>query len=407
VVGRLNPPEDKQSGFAPEEIKLIQALSERLGLILERRKAEQAIIRSEERFRTLVEHSLTAISIIQDNQIIYQNPEQEKLLGPMPRPIVFEDRSRLHPDDAALVTQAFKGLRSGAAATMDTNFRIYDSDDPLKKPKLKYLHGHIRRIEFRGKEALLANLVDLTKVKNLERLLIVQDKMASLGRVAAGIAHEIRNPLSGINIYVNTLEKMIEHQAPMEKLKTVFEPIQSASAKIESVIRRVMDFAKPAEPALMLADIRKPIGEALTLAAATLRKKDIRVESVMPADLPPCRLDAHLFEEIILNLINNASDAMKDESGEKVIRIQVGVEDNRLAVRFADSGPGVPMHLREDIFEPFFTTKPDSTGIGLSLCHRIISDHGGSLQVESSSLGGAEFVIKLPIEASDPMEEQP
>jgi PAS domain S-box-containing protein len=397
IVGYLSAPANKQAPFTTEEEKLIHAMAERLGLIVERRQAEQALIRSEQRFRTLVEHSLTAISIVQDDQIIYQNPEQEKLLGPLPRPIIFNDQSRLHPDDAAAITKAYCNFRSGKAATLDINFRVLDTDNSGPKRRLIHLHGHISRIEYRDKEALLVNLMDLTEVKNLEKLLIIQDKMASLGRVAAGIAHEIRNPLSGINIYIDTLEKMIERQAAIEKIKTVFEPIQSASAKIESVIRRVMDFAKPAEPTFVPTDIRKPIEEALVLAAASLRKEEISVETIFQDDLPQCEVDPHQFEEIILNFINNASDALKNAPGEKKLRIAADVEGDLMVLRFSDSGPGVAIHMREEIFEPFFTTKPDSTGIGLSLCQRIITDHGGNLHVETSALGGAEFIIKIPL----------
>ena len=215
--------------------------------------------------------------------------------------------------------------------------------------------------------------------------------------MAAGIAHEIRNPLSGINIYVNTLEKLVQRQAPLEKLQSVFAPIQSASAKIESVIRRVMDFAKPSEPVFKLSDICAPIQEALNLASAMLKKKEIAVESVLPEDLPPCEIDPALLEEVILNLINNAADAMEKTPARKRIRIGVTAESQGVTVRVGDSGTGIPDHLGEDIFEPFFTTKTDSTGIGLSFCHRIVTDHGGTLDVETSALGGAEFVIKLPL----------
>lgn len=397
---RTQPLPDGQESFAAEERKLIQALAERVGLIMERRQAEQSLQRSEQRFRILVENSLTAISIIQNKQVIYQNPEQEKLLGPLPRPFILEDRERLHPDDAAGIIQAYDDLQSGKAAVIDANFRFFDTADAGQGRELKYIHGRLSRIEFGAGEALLANFVDITKVKKLEHLLMVQDKMASLGRVAAGIAHEIRNPLSGINIYVNTLEKLVQRQAPLEKLKSVFAPIQSASAKIESVIRRVMDFAKPSEPVFKLSDIRAPIQEALNLASVMLKKRQVAVELVQSSDLPPCQIDPALLEEVVLNLVNNAVDAMEKVPVPKKIRIEIAVERSWVTVRVGDSGTGIPAHLVEEIFEPFFTTKSDSTGIGLSLCHRIIGDHGGTLHVEASPLGGAEFVIKLPLKGS-------
>jgi C4-dicarboxylate-specific signal transduction histidine kinase len=102
------------------------------------------------------------------------------------------------------------------------------------------------------------------------------------------------------------------------------------------------------------------------------------------------------MEEVILNLMNNAADAMKKISGEKKIQVLSSAKNNHVAIRILDSGPGIPLEYREMIFDPFYTTKPDSTGIGLSLCHRIISDHGGSIRVETGKLGGAEFIIEIP-----------
>ena len=100
----------------------------------------------------------------------------------------------------------------------------------------------------------------------------------------------------------------------------------------------------------------------------------------------------------MLNLITNAAEAMKNEAGEKRIEVLSSFENNHVFVRVADSGPGIPPELRARVLEPFYTTKPGGSGIGLSLCHRIITDHGGSLTVGTSQWSGAEFVIKLPVE---------
>jgi C4-dicarboxylate-specific signal transduction histidine kinase len=107
-------------------------------------------------------------------------------------------------------------------------------------------------------------------------------------------------------------------------------------------------------------------------------------------------MDPTLIEEVILNLITNASEAMKHNTGDKLIRIATYSENEHIFVRVSDSGPGIPAELRTKVLEPFYTTKKSGTGIGLSLCHRIITDHGGSLAIEESEWSGAEFVIKLP-----------
>ena len=225
----------------------------------------------------------------------------------------------------------------------------------------------------------------------------IQDKMASLGRVAAGIAHEIRNPLSGINIYLNTLKKLHHQAGSEEKVEQILRHLQSASIKIESVIRRVMDFAKPTEPKLTLTDINEPITDAINLTAVTMRKSGVNIETFLSNDLTRSYADKNLIEEIVLNLLNNAAEAMKTmEAGKKIV-VASFAEDDQIIIRVSDSGPGVPPEIRDNILDPYFTTKHEGTGIGLSLCHRIVTDHGGSLTVSDSEFGGAEFRIKIPI----------
>jgi signal transduction histidine kinase len=253
-------------------------------------------------------------------------------------------------------------------------------------------------IEYFGKKAILVNKLDVTRAKELEHLLRIEDKMSSLGRVASGIAHEIRSPLSGINIYLNNLERIFEKAESKEKVKEILRQLQSASSRIESVIRRVMDFSKPSEPKFILTDINQPVGEAINLSSVTLRKSGIAVNKALAEDLPPCRVDPHLIGQMILNLIINAAEAMKNTVGAKRIEVTSSTQGNRIIVNVSDSGPGVPFHLRRKIFDPFYTTKDGSTGIGLSLCDRIITDHGGSLTVLTSKWGGAEFKIEIPIE---------
>jgi len=242
----------------------------------------------------------------------------------------------------------------------------------------------------------LVNMIDMTKTKELEHLLTVQDKMASLGRVAAGMAHEIRNPLSGINVYLNTLNKLHHKNGSEEKVKQILGQIQSASNKIESVIRRVMDFAKPGEPKLTLIDLNGPVTEAINLSAVTMRKSGIALEKALSENLPLCNADPTLIEEMVLNLLTNAAGAMKTMEEGKEIVVTSSVEGDDIILTVSDSGPGIAPEIKDKIFDPYFTTKSDGTGIGLSISHRIVTDHGGSLTVSDSDLGGAEFRIEIP-----------
>jgi len=382
--------------FLKEENELLEAVAGRLGKTIERRQTEAALQESERRFRDLVENAITGISIIQENKIVYQNQAQEKLLGPLPRKHVLGDYGNIHPDDVEMVLQASRDIEKGEIPKLDLDFRLIpagaDDDHPMKR-----VYCRVMPMDYHGKESILINIVDMTQIMELEQLLFRQDKMASLGRVAAGIAHEIRNPLSGINIYLNALEKVIDRPESRPKVDQIINQLKSASRKIESVIKRVMDFAKPAEPKLALVQIREPIRDALNLTAVTLRKSGISIETDLDGRLPLCYADPNLIEVAVLNLINNAAEAMARMGDGKEIRVLSGSTETDVFIEVSDSGPGVSPNLRNKVFDPFFTTKNDGTGIGLSLCHRIVSDHKGTFSVADSDLGGARFRIEIPI----------
>jgi len=394
-------PQSDEGPFLKEERDLINTIAERIGRILERNRTQTALLESEKRFRDLVEHSLTGISIIQNGQVVYQNPEQERLLGPLPRPIKLEDTESIYPEDFEKVAEFYHRISAGKLPIGAVEFRFYHPDERTGRRQIKWIHCQASRIEYRGRDATLMNMMDMTKTKELEHLLTVQDKMASLGRVAAGIAHEIRNPLSGINIYLNTLNKLHHREGSEEKVEQILKNIQSASIKIESVIRRVMDFAKPSEPKLTLIDINEPINDAINLTAVTMRKSGIQMMKSMADDLPRSYADKNLIEEMVLNLLNNAAEAMKTMEAGKMIAVASFLEGDHIIIRVSDSGPGVSEENRDKILDPYFTTKHEGTGIGLSLCHRIITDHGGSLTVSDSELGGAEFCIEIPVKKDE------
>jgi PAS domain S-box-containing protein len=360
-------------------------------------RSQERLQQSEQQFRDLVENSLSGVSIIQDGQIVYQNQEQERLFGPLPRSPKLEDFKNIHPDDIEKVQRFSLDISSSKMQTMDMDFRIYVSDKISNKIDMKWVYHRATLTEYRGRKAILAIIVDITRTKEMEHLLRIQDKMTSLGRVAAGIAHEIRNPLSGINIYLNTLEKIYDKRESTEKIKGIIEKIQSASIKIESVIRRVMDFSKPNEPKVVLTDINNSVTEAVNLPGVFLRKKGVEIKKSLADNLPLCMADPALIEEVILNLIGNAADAMQDMKEGKRIEITSSIEKDCILVTVSDSGPGVPSAIKNQVFDPFYSTKNSGTGIGLSIAHRIITDHGGSLNMSESRWGGAEFRIELPI----------
>jgi PAS domain S-box-containing protein len=315
-VEHLPEPDGKR--FLEEERQLIGVVAELVGRMIERQQTEAAYRESEDRFRSLVEGSLTGISIVQDDQVVYQNPEQERLLGPLPRSNKLLDRGSIHPEDADKVDVYYRQVLLGSAVPADIDFRFYPHADKSSHAGIKWVHCRAVTTQYRGRRALLVNMMDITPAKEMEHLLRIRDKMSSLGRVAAGIAHEIRNPLSGINIYLNTLEKLQHKGDPDEKVVKILTQLRSASSRIESVIKRVMDFSKPSAPQLVLCDPNRPIRDAVSLSQATLKKSAVRLDIQPGGNLPECLIDPTLIEEVVLNLITNAAEAMKTTEGSKL-----------------------------------------------------------------------------------------
>lgn len=364
--------------------------------ITHRREMNRALQESERRFRTLVENAQVGISIVHQGSIIYTNPEQERIMGPLrlPFPLSALEGSN-SPEMAKLLDLAREPQGDeGQILELDLGFLRRGQEDPGRR-SARWVHCRTKRIMYQGDEALLVIMLDITKAKELEHLVRVQDKMASLGRVAAGIAHEIRNPLSGINMYLTALRtKAATGQGP--EIDELLTKVQSASAKIEGVIRRVLDFAKPSTPKLTWVNPNQVVINILELSAVTARKGGIMIQTVLADDLPLVHADAQLLEQVMLNLVTNAVQALGEVPGEKKILLTTAMERERIIMQVADNGPGVPPEMRDRIFDPFFTNKKDGSGIGLSLCHRIISDHGGRLMVAASTMGGALFTIELP-----------
>lgn len=387
--------------YADEERPLITALGELLERIIKQKQMEKLLQESEKMFRSLAENSPTGIFIVQNGRILYENPEEKSLSSPLARLFSQGDVDNIHSDDIDKVKKGYEDIISGKIANLDMGFRYYQWSDDESDIDMKWVICRASRIEYLGEKAILVNKLDVTRTKELEYLLRIEDKMASLGRVAAGIAHEIRNPLSGINIYVSNLEKILAAAESLEKGKEILTQIQSASNKIEAVIRRVMDFARPREPRIIVTDINRVIEETVDLSAVSLSKEGIKLDKKLWKNLPSCQVDPHLMGQVFLNLITNAAEAMKNMSVGKRIEVSSSVAGGHIIIKISDSGPGVPVHLRKKIFDPFYTTKSGNTGIGLSLSKRIVADHGGFLSVAASTCGGSEFKVEIPLQRGE------
>ncbi len=230
---------------------------------------------------------------------------------------------------------------------------------------------------------------DVTERRQLQQQLLQSAKLAAVGKLAAGVAHEINNPLTGVLAYA---EDLLDDADDSDDRSDDYKVIIRETLRCRNIVRNLLDYARQDAPKFQRADLNKVVDRALTLIRKQPRFHDIELKLEMSRQALIVDAESRQLQQIILNLLINAADAM-DRRG--TIWIASGWEDRECWIKVGDSGPGIPEAERNRIFEPFYTTK-STTGLGLAVSWGIIDRHGGTIEVGDSPLGGAEFTIVLP-----------
>ena len=224
------------------------------------------------------------------------------------------------------------------------------------------------------------------------------DKMSSLGRMAAGIAHEINNPLAGILLYSSNMSKKVPAGGPLEEgLQIIIKETQ----RCKTIIQGLLDFARDKEPQRVSANINAIVEKALSILENEFHLRHIRVERQLEKNMIPALLDENQIEQVLINFLLNAVHAVGDQ-GTVTIRSQHYPKKNQLTLEIADNGCGIEEANVKKIFEPFFSTKSSGTGLGLAISYGIVKNHQGDIRVTSSPGKGTSFLIELPLEADNP-----
>ncbi|MFQ6067079.1 MAG: ATP-binding protein [bacterium] len=227
-------------------------------------------------------------------------------------------------------------------------------------------------------------------LKRTQDRLIQSEKLAVLGKLSAGIAHEIRNPLTSIKILIHSLAKKITDTETKEKdIKVIENEIE----RVNQTIKRFLDFARPKEPQFSRVDINQILEETINLVSGKVKEQNIILEKEF-SSLSHIQADREQMRQVFLNLFLNAVQAMP-EGGK--LRIKTDLQGQYIRIEIQDEGRGIPERIKNKLFEPFFTTKEEGIGLGLSIVKRIIDDHKGSIQVRDSHPQGTVFTINLPI----------
>jgi signal transduction histidine kinase len=376
---------ERESRRGDDAVAKVSGKIERLG---------QRIRNVEEVFSALRENLDQILSNLQDGVMLFTrdaravlvssacerflNIGRDRIFGAEVREI-FDRNTRL----GRLVRDAFEGGMSivQEEVTTETGRRVEVS--------LDFIHD----TQSRDRHSLgaLLTIHDLESVREIETELEVSRRMASIGRLTAGVGHEVKNPINAIVVHLELLRNKVH--AGGDALRHL-DIIQSEIRRLDRVVQTLVDFSRPVELQLKDQDLRAVVSSVLMLASAELQTRGITVESQAPPRAVPCRVDADLLEQALLNVVLNGAQAMAT-GGLLEVRL---TEDSRWAyIRVRDHGEGIPDEIRARIFDLYFTTKKEGSGIGLAMTYRIVQMHHGQIDVESKTGSGTSFVLRLPL----------
>jgi len=238
----------------------------------------------------------------------------------------------------------------------------------------------------------LLTLHDVESVREIENDLELSRRLAAIGRLTAGVGHEVKNPINAIVVHLELMRTKLgdaDHRA-MRHLEVIESEIQ----RLDRVVQTLVDFSRPVELQLKEQDMRRIVSGVLMLASAELETRDIQVQSDLPDHPVLAKVDADLLKQALLNVVLNGAQAMS-EGGK--LRVSLA-EDGRMALlSIHDQGAGIPPDVRDKIFDLYFTTKKDGSGIGLAMTYRIVELHNGSIEVESDATHGTTFILRFPL----------
>jgi len=237
----------------------------------------------------------------------------------------------------------------------------------------------------------------MSREKSLKELygqLIQSEKMAAFGALGAGIAHEVKNPLAGILGSTQLSLRGVDEAHPLKKNLLI---IEKETKRCKTIIENLLRFARQEQVEFSDVDLGQVVGDAVAIVDHQMGINNVRVEKELEDGLPHCRGNSNQLQQVLMNLMINAQQAMEGAAGTVRVCARRN-EDGQVELRVIDDGPGIPDEVKARVFEPFFTTKPagKGTGLGLSVSYGIVKDHGGEIRIETGAEGGTTFIITLP-----------
>ena len=370
-----------------------------------RTQMEQALRESEEKYRTLFATALEGVTIIdgQTLKVVLCNQSAATMFGfhSPEEAIGLDPLTMAHPDDLERTARIMLQDGFGKDLRETNEVRLIGRDG---RELWTSIVGAVTQYE--GRPVMMVSFRDITETRQAEKALreteetyraqlLQSEKLAAIGELVAGVAHEVNNPLMAVSGFSELLLEDVDDGSTREYL----EIINKETDRAITIMRGLLSFARKHEPVKKYISINESLTSIVGLRVYELKLDNIEVVTKLDPDFPKTMADSQQLQQVFLNLITNAEQAMKEAHGKGRLVIETRAIDEMIQITFADDGPGISDENLARVFEPFFTTKDvgKGTGLGLSICYGIIRDHGGEIHVKSTEGEGTTFTIEIPV----------
>ena len=360
--------------------------------ITERRSMERQLAQQEE-FRGRLLESFPDLILVVDleERYTFVSSRARDLLGFEAQDMLGKKISELDnhsPELAALYHDVVSGKEVFASAEYGARHRD-GSWRTMRASASQLVEGESKI------SGVIISVRDITVERKLEQQVVQSERLAAMGAMIGGVAHELNNPLTSIM----GVSELLQDTETNETSRKQLAMLQQQARRAAEIVQNLTYFSRPPAPGKSKINLVEVVERTLNLHAYSLRKNNITVDFLKEAGLPYALGDPHQLMQIFLNLILNAEQAIRDVRDKGTLRIRLGKTDNSVWVSFRDDGPGIPKENLPSIFDPFYTTKRPGrgTGLGLSICKSVMKEHNGSVEAANSPEGGAVFTVMLPV----------
>src|SRR5213083_1449306 len=399
VIGTLVITDPKEGVFVPEDIRLLSTLATHAAVVIANARFFEMVRRAKEQWETAFDALSEGIAVVDDEGRVRRSNRALADLLNMPLPNV-------------VGTPLGEALLGKPNALQDLLVATRRGDRPAPLVARSERLGRAVRVNVAPipgaatEQSIVVMVEDVTEQQALETQLVQSEKLAAVGQLVSGVAHELNNPLTSI---AGLSEFLLEQKELASKDRGHLRVIHEQAERAGRIVRNLLTFARKGPTEQARVDLNDVVQRTLLLMDYDLKLKDITIEKSL-ARIPDVLGDRHALQQVALNLLNNAAQAVADNVPQqpRVIHVSTWFDD-RVRLRVADSGPGIPDAVLPHLFTPFFTTKEpgQGTGLGLSITYSIVDAHGGRITVERPAGGGAAFLVDLPPAPPAPLTPSP